>query len=154
MRGRKKSRLQIAQDKAQAAINKTNEAINELGVHTGELYQALTDIQSIFDGWKAVNQFFNPKEKKNDDKEPKVLPPLEKGMTIPILSGEIKEGKTQAPKRFTEDVILSRMETAGADEMPDEVERKGLGTPATRAGIIEKLVQKGFLERKGDKKTK
>ena len=46
------------------------------------------------------------------------------------------------------------METAGADEMSDEVERKGLGTPATRAGIIEKLVQKGFLERKGDKKTK
>ena len=75
-------------------------------------------------------------------------------MTIPILSGEIKEGKTNPPKRFTEDVILSKMETAGADEMPDEVERKGLGTPATRAGIIEKLVQKGFLERKGDKKTK
>ena len=46
------------------------------------------------------------------------------------------------------------METAGADEMPDEVERKGLGTPATRAGIIEKLVRIGFLERKGDKKTK
>ena len=108
----------------------------------------------IADGWKAVDAFFHPKEKKNDDKEPKVLPPLEKGMTLPILSGEIKEGKTQAPKRFTEDVILSRMETAGADEVPDEVERKGLGTPATRAGIIEKLVQKGFLERKGDKKTK
>ena len=46
------------------------------------------------------------------------------------------------------------METAGADEMPDEAERKGLGTPATRAGIIEKLVRIGFLERKGDKKTK
>ena len=54
MRGRKKSRLQIAQDKAQAAINKTNEAINELGVHTGELYQALTDIQSIFDAIRNV----------------------------------------------------------------------------------------------------
>lgn len=50
--------------------------------------------------------------------------------------------------------LLSAMETAGADEMPDEVERKGLGTPATRAGIIEKLVRIGFLERKGDKKTK
>ena len=46
------------------------------------------------------------------------------------------------------------METAGANEMPDEAERKGLGTPATRAGIIEKLVQKGFLERQGDKKTR
>ena len=46
------------------------------------------------------------------------------------------------------------METAGADEMPDGAERRGLGTPATRAGIIEKLVQKGFLERRGDKKTR
>lgn len=58
------------------------------------------------------------------------------------------------PRSVSEDTLLSAMETAGADEMPDEVERKGLGTPATRAGIIEKLVQKGFLERKGDKKTK
>jgi len=46
------------------------------------------------------------------------------------------------------------MERAGADEMPDEVERKGIGTPATRAGIIERLVTRGFLERKGDKKAK
>ena len=63
------------------------------------------------------------------------------------------------PHRYAEtvielDTLLSAMETAGADEMPDEVERKGLGTPATRAGIIEKLVRIGFLERKGDKKTK
>ena len=58
------------------------------------------------------------------------------------------------PKHFTEDTLLSAMETAGADEMPEDVERKGLGTPATRAGIIEKLVRIGFLERKGDKKTK
>ena len=46
------------------------------------------------------------------------------------------------------------METAGADEIPDEAERKGLGTPATRAATIEKLVQRGFMERKGDCKTK
>ena len=46
------------------------------------------------------------------------------------------------------------METAGADEIPDEAERKGLGTPATRAATIEKLVQRGFLERFGDKKTR
>ena len=45
------------------------------------------------------------------------------------------------------------MESAGAEEMPEDVERKGIGTPATRAAIIEKLVQKGFVERKGDKKT-
>lgn len=71
-----------------------------------------------------------------------------------VSGTEIKEGKTSPPKHFTEDTLLSAMETAGADEMPDEVERKGLGTPATRAGIIEKLVRIGFLERKGDKKTK
>lgn len=58
------------------------------------------------------------------------------------------------PKMFTEDTLLSAMEKAGADETPDEAERKGLGTPATRAGIIEKLVNIGFIERKGDKKTK
>ncbi len=46
------------------------------------------------------------------------------------------------------------METARAEEMPEDVERKGIGTPATRAAIIEKLVQKGFVERKGDKKAK
>ena len=71
-----------------------------------------------------------------------------------VSGTEIKEGKTSPPKHFTEDTLLSAMETAGADEMPEDVERKGLGTPATRAGIIEKLVRIGFLERKGDKKTK
>ncbi|MDY6308947.1 MAG: DNA topoisomerase, partial [Oribacterium sp.] len=63
------------------------------------------------------------------------------------------EGKTNPPRYFTEDTLLSAMETAGAEDMPEDAERKGLGTPATRAGIIEKLVQKGFIERKGDKKT-
>ena len=88
------------------------------------------------------------KEKEND------LPPLQENATLPLLSAEIKDGKTAPPKHFTEDMLLQSMETAGADEMPDEAERKGLGTPATRAGIIEKLVQKGFLERRGDKKTR
>lgn len=57
-------------------------------------------------------------------------------------------------KRFTEDTLLSAMETAGAEDIPEDAERKGLGTPATRAGTIEKLVQKGFMDRKGDKKTR
>ena len=61
-----------------------------------------------------------------------------------VIGTEVKEGKTSPPKHFTEDTLLSAMETAGADEMPEESERKGLGTPATRAGIIEKLVSKGF----------
>lgn len=57
-------------------------------------------------------------------------------------------------QNLSEDSLLSAMESAGAKETPDEVERKGLGTPATRAGVIEKLVRIGFVERQGNKKTK
>ena len=71
-----------------------------------------------------------------------------------ILNAELKEGQTSPPKHFTEDTLLSAMQAAGADSMPEGVERQGIGTPATRAATIEKLVQKGFLERKGTKKTK
>ena len=71
-----------------------------------------------------------------------------------ILNAELKEGQTSPPKHFTEDTLLHAMETASADSMPEGVERQGIGTPATRAATIEKLVQKGFLERKGEKKTK
>ena len=105
----------------------------------------------VQDGWKALVQ-------KNDstksDENVQTLPSVSVGDEMTVSGTEIKEGKTSPPKHFTEDTLLSAMETAGADEMPDEVERKGLGTPATRAGIIEKLVRIGFLERKGDKKTK
>lgn len=79
---------------------------------------------------------------------------LEEGRELPARDPKVKEGKTTPKKRFTEDSLLSAMESAGAKEMPDEVERKGLGTPATRAGVIEKLVRIGFMERRGDKKTK
>lgn len=79
---------------------------------------------------------------------------LSEGRTVQTSDIQLKEGKTTAKKRFTESTLLSSMERAGADETPEEAERKGLGTPGTRAGIIEKLVRIGFLERKGDKKTK
>ena len=82
------------------------------------------------------------------------LPELSEGMTLELARVDLKEGKTSPPKRFTEDLLLSAMESASSDEFPDGVERKGIGTPATRAAIIEKLVQKGFIERRGDKKTK
>lgn len=82
------------------------------------------------------------------------LPELSEGMTLELASVDLKEGKTSPPKRFTEDLLLSAMESASSDEFPAGVERKGIGTPATRAAIIEKLVQKGFIERRGDKKTK
>lgn len=64
----------------------------------------------------------------------------------------MKEGKTTPPKHFTEDTILQSMEIAGAGEMPEDAERKGIGTPATRAAILEKLVATGLVERKKAKK--
>lgn len=102
-------------------------------------------------GWKEIEEKCGAK--KNQEKE-NVLPYMEEGADLPLLSAEVKEGKTAPPKHFTEDTLLQSMETAGANEMPDEAERRGIGTPATRAGIIEKLVQKGFLERRGNKKTR
>lgn len=82
------------------------------------------------------------------------LPVLTEEVFLPVLSAKVKEGKTTAPKRYTEDTLLSAMETAGAKDMPEDAERKGLGTPATRAEIMEKLVSTGFVERqKGKKKT-
>ena len=83
----------------------------------------------------------------------KPLPELTEGQNVPVTSVAVKEGKSSPPKHYTEDTILSAMETAGAKDMPDDAERKGLGTPATRAAILEKLVTTGFVERKKAKKT-
>lgn len=79
---------------------------------------------------------------------------LTKGKSYPLQNPKLEEGKTSPKKHFTEESLLSAMERAGADEMPDEAERKGIGTSATRAATIEKLVRIGFVERKGSKKTK
>lgn len=106
----------------------------------------------LFGGWKDIWQQFYPV--KDQEKEVYTGPTLSPDAIVSLSQAEIKEGKTTAPKRFTEDTLLSAMETAGAEDIPEDAERKGLGTPATRAGTIEKLVQKGFMERKGDKKTR
>ena len=106
---------------------------------------------TLQDGWKSLVK--KNKSTKSDEKE-QSLPSVSSGAELKVNSAEIKEGKTTPPKHFTEDTLLQSMETAGADEMPEDAERKGLGTPATRAGIIEKLVRIGFLERQGDKKAK
>ena len=106
-------------------------------------------------GWKGIESLLRPaRNRQKEEKEPKELPVLKRGDVLDVRKSEIKEGKSTAPRHFTEDTLLQAMETASADEFPEEVERKGIGTPATRAGIIEKLVQKGFIERRGDKKTK
>ena len=106
----------------------------------------------LFGGWKDIWQRFYPV--KDKEKEAYTGPTLSPDAIVSLSQAEIKEGKTTAPKRFTEDTLLSAMETAGAEDIPEDAERKGLGPPATRAGTIEKLVQKGFMERKGDKKTR
>ena len=81
------------------------------------------------------------------------LPELSEGQTLNVAGVTIKGGKTTPAKHYTEDTLLSSMETAGAKEMPDDAERKGIGTPATRAGILEKLVSSGFVERKKSRKS-
>ncbi|MCD8147808.1 MAG: DNA topoisomerase [Clostridiales bacterium] len=99
-------------------------------------------------GWKAIEK---PGKAEKADTP---LPMMQVGDSFPVVSAEVKEGQTKPKAHFTEDTLLASMERAGAGEMPDEAERKGIGTPATRAGIIERLVTRGFLERKGDKKAK
>ena len=104
------------------------------------------------EGWKAVERKVLA-DILNRKREFTALPQVEES-ECGILNAELKEGQTSPPKHFTEDTLLHSMETASADSMPEGVERQGIGTPATRAATIEKLVQKGFLERKGNKKTK
>ena len=104
------------------------------------------------EGWKAVERKVLA-DILNRKREFTALPQVEES-ECGILNAELKEGQTSPPKHFTEDTLMHSMETASADSMPEGVERQGIGTPATRAATIEKLVQKGFLERKGDKKTK
>ena len=104
------------------------------------------------EGWKAVERKVLA-DILNRKQEFTTLPDVEESECA-ILNAEMKEGQSTPPKHFTEDTLLHSMETASADSMPEGVERQGIGTPATRAATIEKLVQKGFLERKGNKKTK
>jgi len=102
-------------------------------------------------GWKEFEDFFKNSYKTTEDKsdaeEEKKLPELREGMMIAVEQTKVSEHFTQPPKHYTEDSLLSAMERAGAEDMGDEVERKGLGTPATRADIIEKLVKDGFVKR-------
>ena len=95
-------------------------------------------------GWRA----YDPEKWDKDN----ALPELTEGQTITVSAAAVKEGQTTPPKHYTEDTLLGSMETAGAKDMPDDAERKGIGTPATRAAVLEKLVSSGFVERKKSKK--
>ena len=107
-------------------------------------------------GWRELDAAYRASMKNAEpdkDTEDKSLPELAEGQALPVAGAAVKEGKTSPPKHFSEDTLLAAMETAGAKDMPEDAECKGLGTPATRAGILEKLVSTGFLERKKSKKT-
>ena len=119
---------------------------------TGEEFTAKGKVV-LSDGWKGIERKMLG-DLLGKKKEPAILPDVPEQSDCSITGAELKEGQTSAPKRFTEDFLLSAMQTAGSESMPEGVERQGIGTPATRAATIEKLVAKGFLERKGDRKTK
>ena len=107
--------------------------------------------QVLSQGWRAIQEVFRSslKEKPEDEDDEGVLPALTEGQVFEPVAASVTEHFTSPPKPYTEDTLLSAMENAGKEDMPDEAERKGLGTPATRAAIIEKLVSGGFVERKG-----
>lgn len=103
-------------------------------------------------GWKEVEclyrmglKEFKPEDDGNTDAS---LPVLQEGQIFETVSASVREGKTSPPKHYTEDSLLAAMETAGTGDMPEDAERKGLGTPATRAATLEKLVSAGFVQRK------
>ena len=103
-------------------------------------------------GWKEVERIhrmsIRQSETEHKENEAVALPVLKEGQTFETVSASLREGKTSPPKHYTEDTLLSAMETAGAEDMPEDAERKGLGTPATRAATLEKLVSAGFVQRK------
>ena len=117
-------------------------------------------------GWRDIQDWVmgsstdsTDSENENEDKKGNAemlacIAAMTSGKSYPVQNPKMEEGKTTPKKHFTEDSLLSAMERAGSEEMPDEAERKGIGTSATRAATIEKLVRIGFLERKGNKKTK
>ena len=104
----------------------------------------------VQDGWKGIELRFKATLKSKEKEEPEtVLPEVTEGDILQNVVSSVSEHFTSPPKAFTEDTLLSAMESAGNEAFDDETEKKGLGTPATRAGIIEKLVKGGFAERKG-----
>ena len=105
----------------------------------------------IAEGWRETDCLFRAslKEQPEDEDNGGVLPDFTEGHTFENVVTSITEHFTSPPKPYTEDTLLSAMENAGKEDIPEDAERKGLGTPATRAAIIEKLVAAGFVERKG-----
>ena len=102
----------------------------------------------LSEGWRDIDQTFRTFLKEAPE-EAAAFPGFVEGNTYKVAAPTVAERFTQPPKPHTEDTLLSAMENAGKEDIPEDAERKGLGTPATRAGIIEKLVAAGFVERRG-----
>lgn len=101
-------------------------------------------------GWQEIDRVFRVSLKETSvDEDGSTFPDFTEGRILDNAEVSVAERFTQPPKPHTEDTLLSAMENAGKEDIPEDAERKGLGTPATRAGIIEKLVAAGFVERKG-----
>lgn len=103
-------------------------------------------------GWKDIDARFRAALKAKPDEdgaEDAALPELAEGQIFETVTASVSEHYTTPPKPYTEDSLLSAMENAGKEDMPEDAERQGLGTPATRAAMIEKLLSAGFVERKG-----
>ncbi len=105
----------------------------------------------VAEGWREIERIFRSslKEKPEDTDNGGVLPDFTEGQAFEKVAASVTEHFTSPPKPYTEDTLLSAMENAGKEGIPEDAERKGLGTPATRAAIIEKLVAAGFVERRG-----
>ena len=102
-------------------------------------------------GWKEAERAYLVTLKKIPKEVPSTLPELAEGQTLAGGDALLKSGTTAPPPRFTEDTLLAAMEHASAEDFAklEDVERVGLGTPATRAATIEKLVRSGYVERDG-----
>ena len=105
----------------------------------------------LSEGWREIDRIFRTslKDKPEDEEEPAPLPDFTEGQTFDRVEAAVTEHFTTPPKAYTEDTLLAAMENAGKEDIPEDVERRGLGTTATRAAILEKLVEAGFVERKG-----
>ena len=123
--------------------------INVEGDIGGHIF-ATTGRKDVREGYKRVERFYRQKVGK-PEKEPAALPSLSIGSSYDVKNIETKEAQTKPPQRYTEAALLSAMENCGKtmddDDLKSAMKDKGLGTPATRASIIEKLIKTGFVDR-------
>lgn len=134
------------QTETEAATETDTETVTELPEETEILSEE--DLDAALEETEAA---FRERlgTKVHKDGEERTIPAVTEGQTFHPVTASISEHYTTPPKPYSEDTLLSAMETAGNQEFDEETEKKGLGTPATRASIIEKLVSSGYAVRKG-----